>query len=74
MDNSKTLREYVALYGSYTLAQDAPHQFTCDRCKENPWPEEKLLLWMTPKHFIPGPMGNGPYLCPDCARHFGLAW
>jgi hypothetical protein len=67
MDNSKALKEYVAFYGKYASAS----RIICDRCRKVSWSPEKLRLWMTPQHFVPG---NGPDLCVDCARHFGLAW
>ena len=70
MDNSKALKEYVAFYGSYILASETIRG-ECDRCRKHAFPPHKLRIWMEPYHFKPV---NGPYLCPDCARHFGLAW
>lgn len=70
MDNSKALKEYVAFYGSYIPASETLRG-ECDRCRELPYLPEKLRLWMTPQHVKPI---NGPYLCLDCARHYGLAW
>ncbi len=73
MDNSKLLEKYVVFYVSYTDVKDTVLG-NCDRCREEPFPPHKIELWMTPEYFKPGPMGNGPYLCLDCARHFGLVW
>ena len=73
MDNSKLLREYVAFYGSYTDVKDTVRG-KCDRCREDPFSPDRLKKWMSPEYFKPGNMGNGPYLCIDCARHFGLVW
>jgi hypothetical protein len=70
MDNSNALKEYVAFYGSYIDILESPTG-KCDRCREVPFPPAKLTLWMSSKHFRPA---NGPYLCMDCARHFGLVW
>ena len=70
MDNSKTLKEYVAFYGSYIPASETLRG-DCDRCKEIPWPPHRLRLWMEARHVKPI---NRPYLCIDCARHFGLVW
>ena len=76
IDNSELLRKYVTFYGSYTLAREGSlPRCRCDRCdREESWAPHKLELWMSPEYFKPGAHGNGPYLCVDCARHYGLVW
>jgi hypothetical protein len=63
------MRKYVENFdGRYNLKVQ---KTSCDRCSEahSLAYVECLRVWMHP-----GPKGAPPYLCIDCARHYGLVW
>jgi len=60
---------YLAAYNKqFSLKSTRIH---CDRCRPN-MPQryvEDIEKWTQA-----GPGGAEPYLCIDCARHYGLVW
>ncbi|KKN54391.1 hypothetical protein LCGC14_0592890 [marine sediment metagenome] len=68
-EHDKLIRKYVANFaGVYELKMC---KTSCDRCSEahSEYYVESILNWMHP-----GYGGAPPYLCIDCARHYGLVW
>lgn len=63
------MREYIDNFGGvYELKSDSS---SCDRCSKR---HSQGYLASLRGWAIPGKAGAPPYLCIDCARHFGLAW
>lgn len=68
-EHERFMSEYVANFGGVYELKD--NTGSCDRCsKRHGWRYiESLKRWM-----VPGVDGAPPYLCIDCARHYGLVW
>ena len=68
-EHDQFIREYIDNFdGVYELKE---YKTSCDRCSEahGAGYVESLKTWMHP-----GVAGAPPYLCLDCARHYGLVW
>jgi len=69
-EHDALMRQYVENFkGRYMLKGDVR---SCDRCR----PELVTSYILDIKSWMKGSpvQGAPPYLCIDCARHYGLVW
>ena len=68
-EHDALIRQYVKNFnGRYLLKK---YVRSCDRCR----PDMSARYLIDIKEWMQnGPDGAPPYLCTDCARHYGLEW